>query len=83
MRESQPRVWALISGVLAGYGIATNGSAIYERSLGYNVNLEWGLVLLVFGVVIGWGLWEIWSTKRPLRRDEDKTPPESDPRELE
>ena len=39
-------------------------------------------LLLVFGVVIGWGLWEIWSTKRPLRRDEDKTPPESDPREL-
>jgi hypothetical protein len=25
---------------------------IYERSLGINVNLRWGLVLLVFGVVM-------------------------------
>ncbi len=26
--------------------------AIYDRSLGINVNLWWGLVLLVFGVVM-------------------------------
>lgn len=35
--------------LLVGYGLATNGSAVYERSLGLNVNLGWGAVLLVFG----------------------------------
>ena len=35
--------------LLAGYGLFTRGSAIYQRSLGYNINLEWGLVLIVFG----------------------------------
>jgi multisubunit Na+/H+ antiporter MnhG subunit len=38
--------------LLTGYGLVTRGSDIYQRSLGYNINLEWGLVLLVFGVVM-------------------------------
>jgi hypothetical protein len=40
--------------LLTGYGLVTRGSSIYERSLGYNVNLEWGAVLLVFGGVMLW-----------------------------
>ena len=36
--------------VLSGYGLMTNGDkALYERSLGININLIWGLVLLAFG----------------------------------
>ncbi len=35
--------------LLTGYGLFTRGSDVYQRSLGYNVNLEWGIVLLVFG----------------------------------
>jgi hypothetical protein len=38
--------------LLAGYGLATNGSDVYQRSLGINVNLIWGAVLLVFGVAM-------------------------------
>lgn len=38
--------------LLTGYGLMTRGSDIYQRSLGYNVNLEWGVVLLVFGAVM-------------------------------
>jgi hypothetical protein len=38
--------------LLTGYGLLTRGSEIYQRSLGYNINLEWGLVLLVFGAVM-------------------------------
>jgi hypothetical protein len=37
--------------LLVGYGIFSN-PAIYERSLGINVNLWWGAVLLVFGLVM-------------------------------
>lgn len=39
--------------LIAGYGIATNGnSTLYERSLGVNINLWWGLVMLVVGVIL-------------------------------
>lgn len=37
--------------LLAGYGLVTD-KVIYERSLGINVNLEWGLVMLIFGVIM-------------------------------
>jgi hypothetical protein len=31
---------------------AASDSAIYQRSLGINVNVYWGLVLLAFGVIM-------------------------------
>jgi hypothetical protein len=39
--------------VLVVYGLVSD-KALYERSLGINVNLWWGLVLLVFGLVMLW-----------------------------
>jgi hypothetical protein len=41
--------FTLIGALLAGYGLIAD-RAIYERSLGYNVNLVWGVVVLLFGV---------------------------------
>jgi hypothetical protein len=39
--------------LIAGYGLATNGNAaLYERSLGININLWWGSVMLVIGVLL-------------------------------
>jgi len=37
--------------LLAGFG-AVSEKRIYERSLGLNVNLAWGSVLLAFGIVM-------------------------------
>jgi hypothetical protein len=37
--------------LLAGYGLLGD-RAIYARSLGVNVNLIWGLVLIVFATVM-------------------------------
>ena len=37
--------------LLTGYGFVSD-RAIYARSLGINVNLWWGLVLLGFGLVM-------------------------------
>ena len=37
--------------MLAGYGLVSD-RAIYDRSMGVNVNLWWGLVLLGFGLVM-------------------------------
>ncbi len=37
--------------LLAGYGVLSDRGQ-YSRSLGLNVNLGWGLVLLVFGLCL-------------------------------
>ena len=38
--------------IIGSYGIATNGNAAhYEPSLGININLWWGLVMLVSGLL--------------------------------
>lgn len=44
-------VFALVGILLIAFGAASN-SAIYQRSLGINVNLDWGLVLLAFGIIM-------------------------------
>jgi hypothetical protein len=43
-------MFSLIGILLVGYGLFTGSNPeIYQRSLGMNVNLYWGLLLLVFG----------------------------------
>ena len=43
-------LFSLVGALLVIYGLATISDAeVYRRSLGINVNLRWGLVLLVFG----------------------------------
>jgi hypothetical protein len=41
-------LFSILGGILALYGAFTD-SALYQRSLGVNINLWWGLVLLLFG----------------------------------
>jgi hypothetical protein len=39
--------------LLSGYGLVTAGNpAHYARSLSVNINLWWGLVMLVFGLLL-------------------------------
>lgn len=42
-------MFTLVGLILTVFGMATSGSAIYARSLGINANLDWGIVLLIFG----------------------------------
>jgi hypothetical protein len=42
-------MFGALGAMLAVYGIFSD-RAIYERSLGININIWWGLVLLAFGV---------------------------------
>jgi hypothetical protein len=44
-------VFSTVGILLTVFGAMSN-RAIYERSLGINVNLDWGLVLLAFGLVM-------------------------------
>jgi len=41
-------MFSLVGVLLTIYGLVSD-RAIYQRSLGINVNLWWGLVLVVFG----------------------------------
>lgn len=43
----------LVKGILmAIYGFATRGEAMYQKSLGININGIWGIAMIVFGVVM-------------------------------
>lgn len=44
-------MFTIFGALLSLYGLVSD-RAIYARSLGINVNLWWGLVLLVFGLVM-------------------------------
>jgi len=44
-------MFTIVGTILAVYGLVSN-RAMYEKSLGINVNLWWGLVLLVFGLIM-------------------------------
>jgi len=42
-------LFSLFGLILTVYGVITRGSEIYQKSLGINMNINWGIVLLVFG----------------------------------
>jgi len=44
-------MFSIFGVLLLGFGFISD-AAIYQRSLGINVNLWWGVVLLVFGLVM-------------------------------
>jgi multisubunit Na+/H+ antiporter MnhG subunit len=49
-------MFGLFGVILTAYGLFSNPK-IYDRSLGINVNLEWGVALLLFAaamLVLGW-----------------------------
>lgn len=50
--------------LLAGFGLWSD-PRIYERSLGDNINLEWGIVLIAFGAIM---LWLGWRKQRKAAR---------------
>ena len=46
-------MFTLIGVLLLIFGAATNSNAdMYKHSLGININLIWGIVLLIFGVLM-------------------------------
>lgn len=61
--------FSLIGALLALYGLIADRS-IYERSLGFNVNLGWGLAILVFG---------LWLLHLSRRGTGSSRPAETDP----
>ena len=46
-------MFAILGVLLAGFRLVSD-KAIYERSLGININLIWGIILIVFSVILLW-----------------------------
>lgn len=45
-------MFGIIGLVMVVYGLLTGSDPMYQRSLGINVNIWWGSVLLVFGALM-------------------------------
>jgi hypothetical protein len=45
-------IFLIIGGIMAVYGVFTRGSAMYASSQDINLNLIWGLVMLLFGLIM-------------------------------
>ena len=59
-------MFLIVGAIIAGYGIATNGNSMYaDHSLGININLIWGIVLVLFSLAM-LGLSWIASKKHKL-----------------
>ena len=42
----------LLGVILVGQGLLTRGAEMYAKSLGININLIWGVVLIIFGLLM-------------------------------
>jgi uncharacterized membrane protein YoaK (UPF0700 family) len=46
-------LFLITGGILSAYGFFTRASAeVYAKSMGINLNLTWGLIMFVFGLVM-------------------------------
>ena len=46
-------MFSIIGAILVVYGVVTGSDPqMYQRSLGMNINLGWGILLLVFGILM-------------------------------
>ena len=53
LRVPMGLLFTLVGVILTAFGIATRGNLeLYSRSLGINVNMWWGIVLLIFGQIM-------------------------------
>jgi len=66
-------LFLITGGIMTVFGLFTRGSAIYDRSMGVNLNLAWGVLMFVFGLVMFFvGRRQRWQddpvTPRPWER---------------
>ncbi len=59
-------MFSLVGALMAAYGVFTWGGQQYtDRSLGINVNVDWGLGLLCFGLImLGLARWAATAEKK-------------------
>ena len=66
-------MFSIMGAILAVYGVVSS-PAMYEKSLGINVNLWWGVVLLAFGLVMLVFAYRAHRESKPNVTDSTSTP---------
>ena len=72
-------IFLITGGILSVFGFVTRHSAMYQRSMNVNLNLIWGSLMLIFGLVMFLvGRRQRWqddpATPRPWERTEPRPP---------
>jgi len=71
LRTPMGGMFTITGAILTIWGIKTNhDAALYSKSLGINANLWWGIVLLVFGLIMF-----ILGERRQHKLEEEPPPP--------
>jgi hypothetical protein len=52
LRIPMGMLFTIVGAIMSLYGFFTRGSVIYERSAGMDINLVWGVVMVVFGLTM-------------------------------
>lgn len=45
-------IFLITGGMMSVFGLVTRHSDIYEKSMGVNMNLGWGAIMFVFGLIM-------------------------------
>ena len=45
-------IFLITGGIMSIFGFVTRNSGIYQRSMGVNLNLTWGTLMFVFGLIM-------------------------------
>ena len=45
-------IFLITGGIMGIYGLVTRHSDIYEKSMGVNLNLTWGALMFLFGLIM-------------------------------
>jgi multisubunit Na+/H+ antiporter MnhG subunit len=45
-------IFLITGGIMSIFGFITRNSGIYQRSMGVNLNLTWGAIMFVFGLIM-------------------------------
>ena len=73
-------IFLITGGIMSVYGLLTRGdAALYARSMGINLNLTWGALMFVFGLIMFLvGRRQKWHddpvSQRPWERDGSAKP---------
>jgi hypothetical protein len=72
-------IFLITGGLLTVFGLVTRGSTIYAKSMDVNLNLTWGVVMFLFGLIMFLvGRRQRWQddpvTPRPWERNDSTKP---------
>jgi hypothetical protein len=45
-------IFLITGGIMGIFGFITRGTGIYQRSMGINLNLTWGAIMFIFGLIM-------------------------------